>query len=131
MVSHTHTASASVHQGPAVGMEGGAVCLLRARLTSGELAHNSHGDVGTSTGAPQPAAALDPIAAVVAQHARAQARWSPVRIVHSCVVLPDKHASCGRKVLRRCEEGNRRSFYRWEGANTLSLTFPTALPFQA
>lgn len=55
-----------------------SICLLRAWLTSRELAHNSHGDVGTGTGAPQPAAALDPVAAVVAQHARAQARGSPV-----------------------------------------------------
>lgn len=92
------------------------MCLLGARLTSRELADNAHGDVGTRARPPQPAAALDPIAAVVTQHARAQARGSPVRIVHSCVVLPDQHASCGGKALRRCGERDRQGFYRWEGA---------------
>ena len=64
--------------------------------TSRELADHAHGDVGTGTRAPQPAAALNPVATVVAQHAGAQARGPPVGVVHSCVVLPDQGAPCGK-----------------------------------
>lgn len=67
-------------------------------LTSRELADNTHGDVGAGARPPQPAAALDPVAAVVTQHAGAQTRGPPVGIVHSCVVLPDKGASYGKEV---------------------------------
>lgn len=66
-------------------------------LTSRELADDSHGGVRAGPGPPQPIAALDPVAAVVAQHAGAQARGPPVGVVHSCVVLPDQGASCGKE----------------------------------
>lgn len=66
-------------------------------LTSRELADNAHGDVGAGARPPLPAAALDPVAAVVAQHAGAQARGPPVGVVHNCVVLPDQGASYGKE----------------------------------
>lgn len=66
-------------------------------LTSGELADYAHGDVGAGARPPQSTVALDPVAAVVAQHAGAQARGPPVGIVHSCVVLPDQGASYGKE----------------------------------
>lgn len=69
---------------------------LDVSRTSRELADDAHGDVGAGPRAPQPAAALDPVAAVVAQHAGAQAWGPPVGVVHSCVVLPDQGAPCGK-----------------------------------
>lgn len=66
-------------------------------LTSRELADHAHGDIGAGAWTPQAAAALDPVAAVVAQHAGAQAWGPPVGVVHSCVVLPDQHAPCERQ----------------------------------
>lgn len=66
-------------------------------LTSRELADNAHGDVVAGARLPQPAVALDPVAAVMTQHAGAQARRPPVGVVHSCVVLPDQGASCRKE----------------------------------
>ena len=69
---------------------------LDVSRTSRELADDAHGDVGAGPRAPQPAAALDPVAAVVAQHTGAQAWGPPVGVVHSCVVLPDQGSPCGK-----------------------------------
>ena len=66
-------------------------------LTSRELADNAHGDVGAGAGPPQSTAALDPVAAVVAQHAGAQAGGTPVGVVNCGVVLPDQGASYGKE----------------------------------
>ena len=86
--------------------------------TSRELADDAHGDVGTGPRAPQPTAALDPVAAVVTQHAGAQARGPPVGVVHSCVVLPDQGAPCGKGGMRECIVGDggavKWSRSRWE-----------------
>lgn len=102
---------------------------LRARqaLTSRELADNAHGDVGAGAGPPLPAAALDPVAAVVAQHAGAQARGPPVGVVHNRVVLPDQGASCGGEGTEGVRGGQtRQSRSRWERASLFE--YPFSLP---
>lgn len=96
-------------------------------LTSRELADNAHGDVGAGAGPPLPAAALDPVAAVVAQHAGAQARGPPVGVVHNGVVLPDQGASCGGEGTEGFRgRQTRQSRSRWERASLFE--YPFSLP---
>lgn len=65
--------------------------------TSGDLADDTHGDVGAGPQAPDSIAALDPVAAVLAQHAGPCVMLAPVGVVHSCVVVPNQGASWKRK----------------------------------
>lgn len=61
--------------------------------TSGDLADDPHGDVGAGAQAPHAVAALDPVAAVLAEHAGPRVVLAPVGVVHGGVVMPNQGAA--------------------------------------